>query len=55
MYIGHARLCVSLSLSLAAYPRYRTDPDVTLRNGKGAPLVVHYVGAFAIGAWVSLL
>jgi len=35
MYIGHARLCVCLSL--ATFPRYCTDPDVTWANGRGAP------------------
>jgi len=39
MYIGHARLCVCLSL--AAFPHYCTDPDVTWANGRGCPLVVH--------------
>jgi len=38
MYIGHARLCVCLSLS--AFPHYCMDPDVTM-VGDG-PLVVHY-------------
>ena len=38
-YSGHGRLCVSLSL--AAFPHYRMDPDVTWGNGKGCPLVVH--------------
>ena len=48
MYIGHSRLCVCLfvSLSLAAFPHYCTDPDVTWRNGTGCPLVVQY--------WVDL-
>jgi len=32
---------VSGSLSLAAFPHYCTDPDVTWGNGRGA-LVVHY-------------
>ena len=40
MYIGHARLCVCLSL--VAFPHYYTDPDVTWGNGSGCPLVVHY-------------
>jgi len=40
MYTGHGRLCVCLSL--AAFPHYCTDPDVTLGNGSGCPLVVHY-------------
>ena len=31
-----------MCLSLAACPHYCTHPDVTLRNGKGCPLVVHY-------------
>jgi len=44
MYIGHGRPCiyVSVGLSLAAFTRYCTDPDVTWRNGMGCPLVVHY-------------
>ena len=39
MYIGHARLsvCLSVCLSLAAFPHYFTDPDVTWENGSGAP------------------
>jgi len=49
MYIGHARLslplsfslyvckCASVCLSLAAFPHYCTDPDVTWGNDKGAP------------------
>jgi len=37
MYVGHGRLCVCLSL--ATFPHYCTDPDVTCR---GCPLVVHY-------------
>jgi len=28
---------VCLSLSLAAFPHYRTDPDVTWENGMGVP------------------
>jgi len=43
MYIGHARLCVCVWLSLAAFPHYCTDPDVTWGNGKGCRLVVHYL------------
>jgi len=52
MYIGHGRLCVCLSmcLSLAAFPHYYTDPDVTWGNGRGALL-----GGFAISAQVLLL
>jgi len=40
MDIGHSHLCVPLSL--AAFPHYCMDPDVTWRNGTGCPLVVHY-------------
>jgi len=38
IYIGDARLCVCVSvcLSLAAFPHYCTDPDVTRGNGRGA-------------------
>jgi len=32
----------SVCLSLAAYPHYCTDPDVTWGNGMGCPVVVHY-------------
>ena len=35
-------VCVSVCLTLAAFPHYCTDPDVTYRNGRGDPLVVHY-------------
>jgi len=44
MHIGHVRLCVCMSvcLSLAAFPHYCTDLDVTWGNGMGCPLVVHY-------------
>jgi len=38
MYTVHARL--SVCLSLAAFPHYCTDPDVTWRNGRRCPLVV---------------
>jgi len=38
MYIGHSHLCVCLCvcLSLAAFPHYCTDPDITWRNGRDA-------------------
>jgi len=38
MYIGHVRLCfcVSVCLSLAAFPHYCTDPDASQGNGRGA-------------------
>jgi len=39
MYSGHGRLCVCLSL--AAFPHYCMEPDVTWGNGRGCPLVVH--------------
>jgi len=48
MYIGHARLC----LSLVAFPYYCTDPDVTWGMVGGARTVGR---GFAIGARVSLL
>jgi len=35
-------VCVSVWMSAAACPHYCTDPDVTLGNGMGCPLVVHY-------------
>jgi len=36
MYIGHkTAICVSVCLSLAAFPHYCTDPDVTSGNGRG--------------------
>jgi len=49
MYSGHGRLSVCLSvcvclcvcLSLATFPHYCTHPEVTLRNGRECPLVVH--------------
>jgi len=44
MYIGNARLylcvCLCVCLSLAAFPHYCTDPDVTWGNGSGCPVVV---------------
>ena len=58
MYTGHGRLCVCLSvicLSLAAFPHYCADPDVTWRNGTGVPSSCALLGGFAIGARVSLL
>jgi len=33
---------VSVCLSLAEFPHYNTDPDVTWGNGRRVPLVVHY-------------
>ena len=48
-------VCVSVCLSVAVRPHYCTDPDVTWGHGRGCPLVVHYWGGFAIGAWVGLL
>jgi len=40
MYIGRGRLCVCLSL--AAFPHYCNDLDVSWKNGRGCPLVVHW-------------
>jgi len=40
MYSGHG--CLSVCLSLAAFPHYCTDPDVTSGNDRGCPVVVHY-------------
>jgi len=37
-----SRPSVFLSLSLATFPHYCTDPDVNWGNGRGCPLVVHY-------------
>jgi len=37
-------VCLSVCLSLAAFPHYCTDPDVTWGNGTGCLLVVHYIG-----------
>jgi len=34
MYSGHGRLCVCLCVSLAVFPHYCTDPDVTWWNGR---------------------
>jgi len=34
-------VCVCVCLSLAAFPYYCTDPDVSWGNGRGCPLVVH--------------
>jgi len=41
MYRGHGRLCVCLSL--ATFPHYCMDPNVTWRNGWGCPVVVHFL------------
>jgi len=40
MYIGHGHLCVCLSL--AVFPHYCMDLDVTWGNVRRYPLVVHY-------------
>jgi len=34
--------CLSVCLSIAAYPHYCTDPDVTCNSDRGCPLVVHF-------------
>jgi len=54
MYIGHARLCTCVCLSLTACPYYYTDPNLTLRM-VGVPSSCALLGGFAIGARVSLL
>jgi len=41
-YIFATAICVSVSLSLAIFPHYCTDRDVTWKNGRECPLVVHY-------------
>jgi len=35
-------VCLRICLSLAAFPHYCTDPDVTRGNGRGCPLVLHH-------------
>jgi len=45
VYWSRVSLSLCVFLSVAACPRYCTDPDVTWGNGSG----------FAIGAWLSLL
>jgi len=56
MYIGHARLCVCLSvcLSAATCPLYCRDSGVTWGNVVGPLYSCALLGGFAIGAWVSL-
>jgi len=41
MYIGHAGLYVGASVR-GRMPTLPHGPDVTWRNGRGCPLVVHY-------------
>jgi len=43
-------VCASVCPSLAVFPNFCTDPDVTWGNGRACPLVVHIVGGYAIGA-----
>jgi len=40
--VAAVSVCLSVCLWLAAFPHYCTDPDVTWRNGRRCPLVVHY-------------
>jgi len=54
MYSGHSGLCVSVCLSLAAFPHYCTDLDVTWGNGR-VPYSCALLGRFAISAQISLL
>jgi len=49
MYIGYSHLCVCLSL--ATFPQYCTDPDVSWGDGRGYPLVVHYWADLALVLW----
>jgi len=53
-YIDHARLCVCVCLSLASFPQYYTDPDISLGNGGGAPSCA-LLSEFPISARVLLL
>ena len=36
-------VCVCVCLSRTAFPHFCSDPDVSWRNGKGFPLVVHHL------------
>jgi len=47
-------VCVSVCLSLTAFPYYRTDPDVTWGR-VGVSYSCAVLGGFAIGVRVSLL
>ena len=38
IYILATRDCICVCLSLAAFPHYCTDPDVTWTNGRGGAL-----------------
>jgi len=40
--ICDTHICLSVCLSLAVFPHYCSDPDVTWGNGRGCPLVAHY-------------
>ena len=42
MCIGYDHLCLCVCLSLATFPHYCTDPNVTWGNGRRCRLVVHY-------------
>jgi len=56
MCIGHGLLCVYVSdcLSLATFPHYCMDPDVTW-GMVGVPSSCALLGGLAVRAWVSLL
>jgi len=55
MYSGYG-LCLSVCLSLVAFPHYCVDPDVTWAWGMvGMPSSCALLGGFAMGALVSLL
>ena len=49
MYIGYSHLCVCLSV--ATFPQYCTDPDVSWGDGRGYPLVVQYWADLASVLW----
>jgi len=49
-----ASVCPCVSLSLAVFPHYYTDPDVSWGR-VGVSFSCALLGGFAIGAWVSLL
>jgi len=48
-------VCLCVCLSLATFPHYCTDPDVTWGNGGGMLSSCALLDGFAIGARVSLL
>jgi len=58
MFIGHGRLCVSVSVCLSVprrIPTLRNGPGCNLRKWKRVPSSGALFGGFAIGARVSLI